>query len=190
MKRGFTSLYGVGVCIDVLTGLVIDFEVLSKYCHTCAIKEAEKLPEAEMALWRLQHFDECDKNHEASSKSMEVRSAEIIWRRSVEKHRFRYLEMLSDGDSSAFKAVQNVYHPLEVSKLECVNHAHKRMGTALRKLTKEQRLGGRGVGRLTEKKCDILQTYYGNAIRGNTDNTERMRRAIWAGLYHSHVHRC
>ena len=34
-KRGFTSLFGVGVCIDVLTGLVVDYCVLSKYCHAC-----------------------------------------------------------------------------------------------------------------------------------------------------------
>ncbi|KAL8612674.1 hypothetical protein ACOMHN_044615 [Nucella lapillus] len=31
-KRGFTSLYGVGICIDVLTGLVIDYHVLSCLC--------------------------------------------------------------------------------------------------------------------------------------------------------------
>lgn len=29
-KRGFTSKYGIGYCIEVLTGLVIDFEILSK----------------------------------------------------------------------------------------------------------------------------------------------------------------
>ncbi|XP_076456280.1 uncharacterized protein LOC143290587 [Babylonia areolata] len=185
MKRGFTSLYGVGICIDVLTGLVIDFVVLSKYCHACKVMEAKNLPDAEMAEWRRQHAGECCKNHDNSSKAMEVRAAEIIWRRSEEKFRFRYIEMLSDGDSSAFKAVQNVYHPLEVTKLECINHAHKQMGTALRKLAKEERLGGRGTGRLTEKKCDMLQDYYGNAIRSNTNNIDNMRRAIWAGLYHS-----
>ncbi|KAJ8377932.1 hypothetical protein AAFF_G00249950 [Aldrovandia affinis] len=32
-KRVFTSHYGIGVCIDLLTGLVIDYEVLSSYCH-------------------------------------------------------------------------------------------------------------------------------------------------------------
>lgn len=34
-KRGFTSKYGIGCCIEVLTGLVIDFEVLSKFCNLC-----------------------------------------------------------------------------------------------------------------------------------------------------------
>lgn len=31
-KRGHTSNYGLGIVIDVLTGLVIDFHILSKYC--------------------------------------------------------------------------------------------------------------------------------------------------------------
>lgn len=48
------------------------------------------------------------------------------------------MEMLSDGDSTAHKAVI-VLAPygqdVEVEKLECVNHARKRMGTVLRKLS-------------------------------------------------------
>lgn len=34
-KRGHNSLYGIGCVIDVLTGLVVDYEVMSKYCHLC-----------------------------------------------------------------------------------------------------------------------------------------------------------
>lgn len=40
-KRGHTSMYGVGIAIDILTGLVVDFEVLSKYCHMCVHGAAE-----------------------------------------------------------------------------------------------------------------------------------------------------
>ena len=40
MKRGFLSQYGIGIAIDILTRLVIDFEVLSLYCHGCV--EADK----------------------------------------------------------------------------------------------------------------------------------------------------
>ena len=67
-----------------------------------------------------------------------------IWLRSVEKYNLRYPEMLSDGDSTACKALQDLqpYGDIVLSKLECVNHAHKRMGTALRKLTKQEKLGG------------------------------------------------
>ncbi|GFX41652.1 uncharacterized protein TNCV_3110481 [Trichonephila clavipes] len=34
-KRGYKSLYGIGVVIDLLTGLFIDYEILSKYCTEC-----------------------------------------------------------------------------------------------------------------------------------------------------------
>ncbi|GBO35397.1 hypothetical protein AVEN_112269-1 [Araneus ventricosus] len=34
-KRGHTSLYGISIVVDILTGLVIDYEILSKYCPEC-----------------------------------------------------------------------------------------------------------------------------------------------------------
>ena len=37
-KRGHTSNYGIGFVMDTLTGLVLDFEVLSKYCAACNVK--------------------------------------------------------------------------------------------------------------------------------------------------------
>ena len=76
--------------------------------------------------------------------------------RSVERHNLHYRTMLSDGDSSAFTAVrrEQPYGPTPlITKLECINHCHKRMGTALRKKAKESRLGGRGTGKLTNDKC-------------------------------------
>ncbi|XP_070202967.1 uncharacterized protein [Littorina saxatilis] len=186
-KRGFTSLYGVGVAIDVLTGLVVDFHVLSKYCHACRIQEAKNLPAQEMEAWRATHAPKCCRNHHASSKAMEQEAAKVLWGRSVRLHNFRYTEMLCDGDSSAFKAVVELdpYPGVQVEKLDCVNHAHKRMGTALRKLAKDERLGGKGVGRLTEGKCDSLQNYYRGAIVNNLDNIDRMRSSVWSTLFHS-----
>ena len=32
-------MYGVAAVIDVLTGLVVDYVVLSKYCHACSMKK-------------------------------------------------------------------------------------------------------------------------------------------------------
>lgn len=34
-KRGHTSHSGIGVAIDILTGYVVDFEVMSNFCLTC-----------------------------------------------------------------------------------------------------------------------------------------------------------
>lgn len=184
-KRGFTSLYGVGVCIEVMTGLIIDFHVLSKYCHACELHKG--LPEDELQQWKVTHTEDCCINHQLSSKAMEQEAAKVMWGRSLEKHQMRYRHMLSDGDSAAYKAVCDLapYGDVQVEKLECLNHAHKRMGTALRKLTKTEHLGGRGTGRLTEKKCDDLQNYYRGAILQNLNDVDKMRSSIWAGLFHS-----
>ena len=42
-KRGFTSMYGIAVVIDILIGYVTDYEVLSKYCHACAISKSKDM---------------------------------------------------------------------------------------------------------------------------------------------------
>lgn len=78
-----------------------------------------------------------------------------------------------------------------ITKLECVGHVHKRMGSRLRRLVqewKEKKLGdGKGIGgtkRLTSSEIDKLQDYYGKAIRENTGNLENMRKAVWASFFH------
>lgn len=43
-------------------------------------------------------------------------------------------------------------------KLECINHAHTRMGTALRKLSKLGERGGKGLGKETAPKCKALHS--------------------------------
>ena len=165
-KRGFTSNYGVGIVIDVSTGLVLDFEVLSKYCQACALHSNREMTEAEREEWRREHASHCEKNYEGSSKGMEKEAALRLWGRSLQKNNMRYTKMLSDGDSVAYKAVVDAnYYPVE--KLECVNHCDKRMGTALRKKAKEGKLGGRRHGALTANACTTLQSYYRNAIMQN-----------------------
>ncbi|GFX11739.1 uncharacterized protein TNCV_4340841 [Trichonephila clavipes] len=37
LTRGHTSLIGVGCVIDMLTGYVVDFEVMSKVCRHCSV---------------------------------------------------------------------------------------------------------------------------------------------------------
>ena len=102
-------------------------------------------------------------------------------------HSFRYVEMISDGDSSAYKSVtdMNVYdEDVKIEKLECVNHAHKRMGTAKRKLSTEERIGGRGKRRLTAAKGKDLQIFIGRPS-STTLGTKGVMNAIWAAQWHS-----
>ena len=71
---------------------------------------------------------------------------------------FMYNQILSDGDSSMFAALRKLNHygaDHPVIKLDCVNHAEKRMGTSLRKLLKHQKLGG-GTLLLVVSMCKTL----------------------------------
>ena len=123
MKRGFTSQYGVGVAIDTLTGLVIDYEVMSLYYHGC-IDNKTWTGARERLAWEKAHAPDCCIKYAGSFKSMETEAAKRIWSRSVNKYKLRYTEMLSNGDSTTFKALQEMkpYGDINLCNLECVNH--------------------------------------------------------------------
>lgn len=206
-KRGFTSLTGVVFVVSVDTGEVLDYHVLSKACQKCALKKSQCEDNNErFEEWRREHLasGECDINFKGSSPAMEAEGAEILWKRSIELHNIRYKWMVSDGDSKAFNAVENLYSSdCKVVKLDCVGHVQKRMGKHLLNLksrTKGKLEDGKpigGHGRLTEGKIKQLQKYYGLAIRQNTlskaNPSERevdvavyeMKKNIVAILHHS-----
>ena len=57
-KRGYTSLYGIAFVIDIMTGLVVDYEVLSKYCHMCAIRATEfEADSPKFVEWKKVHVE-------------------------------------------------------------------------------------------------------------------------------------
>lgn len=192
-KRGYTSNYGIGCVIELGTGLVIDFVVLSKYCQNCSTTKTQ-LGEnsAEFYFWYQGHINDCQKNYEGSSPSMEVHAAEVLWKRSM-NYKFRYTKIISDGDSKVFSHLSelNVYgENVSLLKEECVNHVSKRLGTALRNLVKTCKakkitLGGKSHGSLKETTIVKLTKYYKNAIAANVNtNVESMKTAILATLHH------
>lgn len=62
-KRGHTSNYGIGCVIELQTGLVIDYCVLSKYCQVCEITKTELGEDSpEYNIWYSGHEDLCYKN--------------------------------------------------------------------------------------------------------------------------------
>ena len=76
-------------------------------------------------------------------------------------------------------------------KEECVGHIQKRVGTRLRALKKKlgtkQLSDGKpigGPGRLPDRVIDMLQTYFGMAVRSNTTDLQAMAKACWAALMH------
>ncbi|GFW39580.1 uncharacterized protein TNCV_3187511 [Trichonephila clavipes] len=52
-KREHTSNLGLGIIIDILSGLVLDFEVLSKYCHNYVVAGRDMgVDSAEFHIWQ------------------------------------------------------------------------------------------------------------------------------------------
>ncbi|MBP1527464.1 MAG: hypothetical protein H9Q66_06055, partial [Spiroplasma ixodetis] len=180
-KRGFSSLNGVVTATSVDTGKVIDVEIFSKFC---------KCPEKSSNI----HEPQCGANYCGTSGGMEVEGVVNIFRRSVERYSVRYKNYLGDGDVKAFKSVidEKPYgEGFQICKLECVGHVQKRIGTRLRTLksklkntilTDGKPIGGRG--RLTDGQINKIQRYYGMAIRNNSTDISRMKKAIWAIYFH------
>ena len=68
---------------------------------------------------------------------MEAEGAKILYQRSVQLRKLRYIPYIGDGDSKAYSAVcqeQPYGAAVFIPKEECVAHVTKRMGTGLRKL--------------------------------------------------------
>lgn len=186
-KRGFVSKNACCTVTSVDTGKVLDVEVLTKYCSGC-----EKIKGNDCK--KATHEPNCLKNYDGNSGGMESAAAVAVCQRSIPKRGVRYVKFLGDGDSKAHLAVveDNPYgDDTPVEKLECIGHISKRMGTRLRKLKKS--LGGKplsdgksikGPGRLTDKVIDKFQSYYGNAIRANVNDLDKMKRAVWSTFFH------
>lgn len=193
LTRGHSSLIGVGCVIDILTGYVIDYEVMSKICSFCR-RTKDELGEdsAEFHVWYEGHKKFCDMNHSGSSSSMEMKAASVMWKRSLD-FGFRYMTILSDGDAKTFNYLceQKIYGSnAQIKKEECVNHVSKRLGTALRTAVKDWRtrgvkLGGKQYGSLKDTTINKLTKYYQRAILRNEGSVNEMKTAIYATLFHS-----
>ncbi|GFV07397.1 uncharacterized protein TNCV_1413051, partial [Trichonephila clavipes] len=163
LTRGHTSLIGVGCVIDMLTGYVVDFEVMSKVCRHCSVAK-NKLGQssAEFSIWYEGHKSECDINHLGSSTSMEMEAALTLWK-----------------DPHHLDSVILQYYPMVI-----------RLGTALRSTVKDCHaqgisLGGKAHGSLKEATIKKLTTYYQKAILRNKGDVNAMKTAIYATLLHS-----
>ena len=113
------------------------------------------LAEPKCASWAYINGSDFD----GLSNAMEVECAKCLWPRSVEDHNLCYTSLLGDGDSKAVQALQDLspYPGVDIFHEECVNHAHKCMGTALINLAKEKKLGSKGHGRLTQGTLPALK---------------------------------
>ncbi|GFW92280.1 uncharacterized protein TNCV_3541661 [Trichonephila clavipes] len=100
-KRGHSSLCGIGIVIDILTELIIDYEILSKYCPECTTAKRDLGENSDGTngthTWYKSHQEECSEKYVGSSNAMEIKAAEILWNRSIKNCSMRYVRILSDG---------------------------------------------------------------------------------------------
>ncbi|XP_077500045.1 uncharacterized protein LOC144110831 [Amblyomma americanum] len=185
LTRGHSSHVCVGTVIELFTGYVLDFVVLSNFCLGCHCGLKEDDPEFE--AWQAEH--KFQKNTSSKPGEMEVEAARILFSRSLEKYGLRYVTMLCDGDSHAFNNLQEAkaYGYVQIQKEDCTNHVSKRMGTALRNLVhkkKENRPSLSGKGKLTGELITKLTMYYGWALKTHQGDIEKMHNAVLATYHH------
>ena len=77
MTRWYKSHICVGFVIHVDTGFVLDHEVVSNYCGTCAKKKASLSAETFLS-WKATHTN-CMENNDGSANSMESEAAARLW---------------------------------------------------------------------------------------------------------------
>ncbi|GFS51125.1 uncharacterized protein TNCV_3532441 [Trichonephila clavipes] len=189
--RGYSSCVGVCAVIGDKTGKCIDAEVMSSFCKGCDFWKRRKGSPA-YKKWKILHVKECLKNHNGSAGMMETVGMVRIFQHSLSHRSVRYTSYIGDGDSKTFSSItaSNPYgEDITVSKIECVGHVQKRMGTRYEKLKQMssklsdgKSIGGKG--RLTDRMIDLITTYYGNAIRQNKTCLSDMQKAIWAVYFH------
>lgn len=175
-------MFGVSSIIGYYTGKVLDIFVKSSYCKICEFWN-KKEGSAEYEEWFETHKEECHANHKGSSGKMEVDVIIEMFQRSQKNYDIKYANYI--GDSKTYAGIINAgpYSDTPITKIECIGHVQKRMGTRLRECKRKTKgLGGKG--KLTGKMIDKLTVYYGLAIRRHRDSVENMYNAIWATYDH------
>lgn len=186
-RRGFSSLFGAVTLIGKYSNKVVDLIVKSKFCMACNRWKGKENTE-DFKIWHESHEEECSCNHSGSAGKMEVDGILEMFARSMELHDVKYATYIGDGDTKTFKSLLDK-HPygdeLIVRKSECVGHVKKRMGSRLRSGKKKAKgVGGKGVGKLTDKLIRDLTAYYGLAIIRNPHSVADMKKAILATFHH------
>ncbi|KAH7937041.1 hypothetical protein HPB49_007558 [Dermacentor silvarum] len=186
MTRGHLSHIGVGAVIELFSGYVLNFEVLSNFCLGC--KHAPPKKDPGYSAWKENHV--CQKNTDSKSGQMEPEAAVAHFERFLSHHGLRYTTMLCDGDSRSIRALEEakVYGYINVEKEDCINHVQKRMGTALRNLIQKHKTEHgeslSGKGRPTGDLITKLTNYYGWALKSNAGNIDGMHKAVMATYHH------
>ena len=109
---------------------------------------------------------------------MEVDGIIEMFTRFEELHNVKYTTYIGDGDTKTFKSLLDMQpygDDLIVKKSKCVGHVKKRMRSRLRAGKKKTKgVGGKGVGKLTDKLIRDLTNYYGLEKSGGIGGAARI----------------
>ena len=180
-KRGYSSHYGVGVVVDIDSGLILDTHTVSNYCRGC--EKAPPSDSASFTAWNETHKKSCNKNFDGTSNAMEVEAAAVIFARSVEQRKLIYGTMLCDGDSKALDNVNRLgIYDIKVVKEDCVNHIAKRIYNQLDNLKKSNKSALNR--KLTAAKIKKITNTYATNLRDNAPHVEQMKLGVLGGFFH------
>lgn len=140
--------YDSSACCVVIIGRytqkVLQIIVKQKTCSICDYASSRRIPIKKHTCYR---------NHgkNLSSTSMETAAITEAFANNVENHNLIYKVLISDGDSSNYKAIldSNPYGPygVEVTNILCTNHIMRNVSTSIKVLSKKK---GR-IGKLRKK---------------------------------------
>ncbi|XP_064465681.1 uncharacterized protein LOC135377293 [Ornithodoros turicata] len=123
-KNKYDALSGLAVIVGYRTKKVLFLGVRNKFCTLCASSKAGSSPKKHL----------CFKNWDSSSTSMEKDIVVEGFRRSIELHGVKYVQLIADGDSSTYKSILEAapYQHQVVQKVECRNHLLRNYVSRLR----------------------------------------------------------
>ena len=141
-------MYSLTAVIETVMRVVVDYTVLSTNCHYSKPGESS-----------------------ARRTTTSMLATSTQWRWWLPSHfcivAFPFpttLDWLAMGaprhTESDIVEFETCVENVEILEVDCMNHAHKRMGTALLMFTTTQEPGGHGHRRLPKDKAMILQHYY------------------------------
>lgn len=103
MTRGHSSHTGVGAVIELFTGYVLDYVVLSNFFGGCEVG----LKPGNEGYEQWQDAHRCQKNTSCKYGQMEVEAGLILFERSLERHNLYCTTVLCDCNSRTYNAVRD-----------------------------------------------------------------------------------
>ncbi|CAB4024276.1 Hypothetical predicted protein [Paramuricea clavata] len=109
-RRGYSSSYGVVTGMSLVTGKVLDIEVMSKECRQCILWRGKE-GTIEFEEWWEGHQHNSHANFEGSSGAMDAAGGVAIFQRSIEKDLAKGTTTYSRKNSLP-QAVASSIHPV------------------------------------------------------------------------------